>query len=49
MKLILAVTAASGAVYARPADIESLCATVTERIVALVCPEAEHYEWGAES
>ena len=27
----------------------SFYATVTERIVALVCPEAEHYEWGAES
>ena len=43
------VLPAAPSFYARPADIESLCATVTERIVALVCPEAEHYEWGAES
>ena len=41
------VLPAAPSFYARPADIESLCATVTERIVALVCPEAEHYEWGA--
>lgn len=40
------VLPAAPSFYARPADIESLCATVTERIVALVCPEAEHYEWG---
>ena len=38
------VLPAAPSFYARPADIESLCATVTERIVALVCPEAEHYE-----
>ena len=34
------VLPAAPSFYARPADIESLCATVTERIVALVCPEA---------
>ena len=43
------VLPAAPSFYSRPADIESLCATVTERIVAHVCPEAEHYEWGAES
>ncbi len=40
------VLPAAPSFYSGPADIESLCATVTERIVALVCPSAERYEWG---
>ena len=42
------VLPAAPSFYSHPADAESLCATVTERIVALVCPSAERYEWGSE-
>ena len=42
------VLPAAPSFYSRPATIESLCATVVERIVALVCPQAPRYEWGSE-
>ena len=42
------VLPAAPSFYSRPAEIESLCATVTERIVSLVCPSAARYEWGAD-
>lgn len=37
---------ASPSFYSKPEDIESLCRTVTERVVALLGIESEHYEWG---
>ena len=42
------VLPAAPSFYSHPADVESLCATVTERIMALVCPSAERYEWGGD-
>lgn len=40
------VLPAAPSFYAHPSDLETLCATVTERAVALVCPSAPRYEWG---
>lgn len=37
---------ASPSFYSKPEDIESLCHTVTERIIALLGIESAHYEWG---
>jgi 4-hydroxy-3-polyprenylbenzoate decarboxylase len=37
---------ASPAFYSAPHDIESLCATVAERTVALLGVDIPHYEWG---
>lgn len=34
--------------YSRPHDIEALCRTVVERVVALLGIDAPHYEWGEE-
>ncbi|MBQ9137755.1 MAG: UbiX family flavin prenyltransferase [Alistipes sp.] len=36
---------ASPSFYSRPADIEQLCNTVTERIISLLGISAPHYEW----
>ncbi len=37
---------ASPSFYSRPADIEQLCMTVTERIITLLGIEIERYKWG---
>ena len=37
---------ASPSFYALPSDIESLCRSVTERIVSLLGMDAPHYCWG---
>lgn len=39
---------ASPSFYSHPEDIESLCRTVTERIVALLGISTDHYEWRGE-
>lgn len=36
---------ASPSFYSKPADIEQLCTTVVERVIALLGIEAPHYEW----
>jgi 4-hydroxy-3-polyprenylbenzoate decarboxylase len=41
-----AILPASPSFYSRPADIESLCATVTERILSRLGIKSPHYEWG---
>ena len=43
------VLPAAPSFYAHPRDIGSLCASVTERIVALVCPSAGRFEWGTDA
>lgn len=43
------VLPAAPSFYAHPCDIGSLCASVTERIVALVCPSAGRFEWGTDA
>lgn len=40
------VLPASPSFYSRPETVEALCATVTERIVALLGISAPHYKWG---
>ena len=40
------VLPASPSFYSRPADIEDLCRTVTERVLALLGIETQGYEWG---
>ena len=40
------VLPASPSFYSRPADIEGLCRTVTERVLALLGIETQGYEWG---
>lgn len=39
------VLPASPSFYSRPADVEALCMTVVERIVAQLGVELPHYEW----
>ncbi len=40
------VMPASPSFYSLPGDIESLCGSVTERVIALLGLDAPHYEWG---
>ncbi len=42
------IVPASPSFYSRPATIEELCRTVTERVVALLGLKAELFEWGKE-
>ncbi|MBQ2992375.1 MAG: UbiX family flavin prenyltransferase [Alistipes sp.] len=39
---------ASPSFYSQPRDIEQLCRTVVERVVAMLGIDAPHYEWGKE-
>jgi 4-hydroxy-3-polyprenylbenzoate decarboxylase len=42
------VMPASPSFYSHPGDIESLCATVTDRILARLGLTAPHFEWGEQ-
>lgn len=42
------VLPATPSFYSRPQDIEAVCRTVTERIVAMLGITSERYEWGSE-
>ncbi len=40
------VLPASPSFYSRPADIDALCATVTDRILARLGIDSPHFQWG---
>lgn len=42
------VLPASPSFYSRPATVEELCSTVTERILSRLGLDAPHFEWGAK-